>query len=154
MVCRDCTFNIVSTGIISPCVSRVLKYPQKALKHLITFFKSSWWGNCRNMQEIWFSQYLFEGRPKQVKRLLLEGLSYLTVSSKSHREISISSIFLYENIVKWYENCSKEKVTYFILAKSIIQFGNSIASLHKPTFRIRKSYIFLGRSPRYIVTIE
>jgi hypothetical protein len=48
-------------------------------------------------QEILYPPWLFEGRPRQGKKLLpgwLDWLSYLAGSSKSHREISISCIFL------------------------------------------------------------
>ena len=44
-----------------------------------------------NMQEIWFSRWLFEGRPRQGKRLPTNGLdwlSYLASISKIHHEIS------------------------------------------------------------------
>ena len=49
------------------------------------------------MEEIEFSQWLFEGRLKQGKNVLpggLDWLCYFAGSSKSHRENSISSIFL------------------------------------------------------------
>ena len=49
------------------------------------------------MEEIEFSQWLFEGRLKQGKNVLpggLDWLCYFAGSSKSHCENSISSIFL------------------------------------------------------------
>ena len=49
------------------------------------------------MEEIEFSQWLFEGRLRQCKDVLPDGLNwlcYFAVSSKSHRENSISFIFL------------------------------------------------------------
>jgi hypothetical protein len=48
------------------------------------------------MEEIEFSRWLFEGRPRQGKDVLLDGLNwpcYFAGSSKSHRENSISCIF-------------------------------------------------------------
>ena len=48
------------------------------------------------MEEIEFSRWLFEGRLRQGKNVLPDGLNwlcYLTGSSKSHRENSISFIF-------------------------------------------------------------
>ena len=49
------------------------------------------------MEEIEFSRWLFEGRPRQGKNMLPDGLNwlcYLAGSSKSHCENSISCIFL------------------------------------------------------------
>ena len=49
------------------------------------------------MEEIEFSRWLFEGRPRQGKNVLPDGLNwlcYLAGSSKSHLENSISCIFL------------------------------------------------------------
>ena len=49
------------------------------------------------MEEIEFSQWLFEGRLRQGKNVLPDGLNWLCYfagSSKSHRENSISLIFL------------------------------------------------------------
>ena len=58
---------------------------------------STWWGDSKNMEEIEFSRWLFEGRPRQGKNVLPDGLNWLCYfagSSKSHRENSISCIFL------------------------------------------------------------
>ena len=49
------------------------------------------------MEKIEFSRWLFEGRPRQGKNLLPDGLNWLCYfggSSKSHHENSISFIFL------------------------------------------------------------
>ena len=49
------------------------------------------------MEKIEFSRWLFEGRPRQGKNLLPDGLNWLCYfagNSKSHRENSISFIFL------------------------------------------------------------
>ena len=66
------------------------------------------------MEEIEFSRWLFEGRPRQGKNVLPDGLNwlcYLAGSSKSHRQNSISCIFLesfhqvdMENVVKCYKH--------------------------------------------------
>ena len=68
------------------------------------------------MEEIEFSRWLFEGRPRQGKNLLPDGLNWLCFfagSSKSHRENPISCIFLesphqvdMKNIVKRYKHFS------------------------------------------------
>ena len=81
---------------------------------MTTFFMSTWWGDSKNMEEIEFSRWFFEGRPRQGKKLLpdwLDWLSYLAGSSKSHRAISISYIFLQsphqvdmKNVVKWWKD--------------------------------------------------
>ena len=50
------------------------------------------------MEEIEFSQWLFEGRPRQGKNVLPDGLNWLCYfagSSKSHRENSISAVNRY-----------------------------------------------------------
>ena len=67
------------------------------------------------MEEIEFSQWLFEGRLRHSKNVLPDGLNwlcYLAGSSKSHRENSISFIFLespdqvdMKNVVKYYREC-------------------------------------------------
>ena len=78
-------------------VFRVLKYPKKCLEDLTTFFMSTWSGDSKNTEEIEFSRWLFEGRPRQCKNVLPDGLNwpcYFVGSSKSHRENSISFIFL------------------------------------------------------------
>ena len=66
------------------------------------------------MEEIEFSWWLFEGRLRQGKNVLPDGLNwlcYLAGSSKSHRENSISCIFLesphqvdMKNVVKCYKH--------------------------------------------------
>ena len=100
-------------------VSRVLKYPKKCLEDLTTFFMSTWWGDSKNMEEIEFSRWLFEGRLRQGKNVLPDGLNWLCYfagNSKSHRENSISFIFLesphqvdMKNVVK----CWKDFLSYF-----------------------------------------
>ena len=76
------------------------------------------------MEEIEFSRWLFEGRPRQGKNVLPDGLNwlcYLAGSSKSHRENSISCIFLesphqvdMKNVVK----CYKQFFCYFNTLKT------------------------------------
>ena len=71
------------------------------------------------MEEIEFSRWLFEGRLRQGKNVLPNGLNwqcYFAGSSKSHRENSISFIFLesphqvdMKNVVK----CWKDFLYYF-----------------------------------------
>ena len=66
------------------------------------------------MEEIEFSWWLFEGRPRQGKNVLPDGLNWLCYfagSSKSHRDNSISFIFLesphqvdMKNVVKYWKN--------------------------------------------------
>ena len=110
--------EIIHLRILTPTlwVSRVLKYPKKCLEDLTTFFMSTWWGDSKNMEEIEFSRWLFEGRLRQGKNVLPDGLNWLCYfagSSKSHRENSISFIFLesphqvdMKNIVKvWKDFC-------------------------------------------------
>ena len=58
---------------------------------------STWWGDSKNMEKIEFSRWLFEGRLRQGKNMLPDGLNWLCYfagSSKSHHENSISCIFL------------------------------------------------------------
>ena len=58
---------------------------------------STWWGDSKNIEEIEFSRWFFEGRPRQGKNVLPDGLNWLCYfagSSKSHHENSISCIFL------------------------------------------------------------
>ena len=74
------------------------------------------------MEEIEFSRWLFEGRPRQGKNVLPDGLNWLcnfAGGSEGHRENSISCIFLesphqvdIKNVVKCYNTfltfqCSK-----------------------------------------------
>ena len=100
-------------------VSRVLKYPKKCLEDLTTFFMSTWGGDSKNMEEIEFPQWLFEGRPRQGKNVLPDGLNWLCYfagSSKSHRENSISCIFLESpHQVLRYEKCCQMLQTLFWL---------------------------------------
>ena len=85
---------------------------------------STWWGDSENMEEIEFSRWLFEGRPRQGKNVLPDGLNWLCYfvgSSKSHRENWISCIFLesphqvdMKNVVK----CWKDFLWYFATLKT------------------------------------
>ena len=64
---------------------------------LTTFFISAWWGDSKNLEEMEFSWWLLEGRLRQCKNVLPDGLNWLCYfagSSKSHCEHSISFIFL------------------------------------------------------------
>ena len=81
---------------------------------MTTFFMPTWWWDSKNMEEIVFSRWLFEGRPRQGKNVLPEGLNWLRYfagSSKSHRENSISCRFLesphqvdMKNVVQCYKH--------------------------------------------------
>ena len=76
------------------------------------------------MEEIEFSLWLFEGRPRQGKNVLPDGLNWLCYfagNSKSHCENSISFIFLesphqvdMKNVVK----CQKHFFSYFNVLKT------------------------------------
>ena len=83
------------------------------------------------MQEIEFSRWLFEGRPRQGKNVLPDGLNWLCYfagSSKSHRENSISCIFLesphqvdMKNVVK----CHKHFFGYFNALKTHCDYSST-----------------------------
>ena len=72
------------------------------------------------MEEIEFSRWLFEGRLRQGKSVLPDGLNwlcYFASSSKSHRENSISFIFLkspHQVDMKIVVKSSKHFFRYFI----------------------------------------
>ena len=76
------------------------------------------------MEEIEFSQWLFEGRPRQGKNVLPDGLNwlcYLAGSSKSHRENSISFIFFespHQVDMKNVDKCYKDFFGYFNALKA------------------------------------
>ena len=101
---------------------------------------STWWANCKNMKEIWFWQWLFEDRPKHGKRLLPDGLdwlSHIAGSSKSHCEILTSCIFLQsphqvdmKNVVKW----SKVFLGYFGMYSKNTPWNNSQNSIENLDF--------------------
>ena len=71
------------------------------------------------MEEIEFSHWLFEGRPRQGKNVLPDGLNWLCYfagSSKSHGENSVSFIFLeypHQVDMKNIVNSSKNFFGYF-----------------------------------------
>ena len=71
------------------------------------------------MEEIEFSRWLFEGRPRQDKNVLPDGLNWLCYfagNSKSHRENSISFIFLespHQVDMKNVVECQKDFFAYF-----------------------------------------
>ena len=100
-------------------VSRVVKYNKKSFQYLTTFFMSAWGGDSKNMEEIEFSRWFFEGRLRQGKNRLPYGMSwlcYFSGSSKSHRENSTSIVLLesphqvdMKNVVK----CWKDFLLYF-----------------------------------------
>ena len=81
------------------------------------------------MEEIEFSRWPFEGRPRQGKNVLPDGLNWLCYfvgSSKSHRENSISYIFLesphqvdVKNVVK----CCKDFLLYFITQETYCEWA-------------------------------
>ena len=88
------------------------------------------------MEEIEFSRWLFEGRPRQGKNVLPDGLNWLCYfagNSKSHRENSISFIFLesphqvdMKNVVK----CYKHFFGYFNALKT---HGEYTANVNRQT---------------------
>ena len=88
------------------------------------FFMSTWWGDSKNMEEIEFSRWLFEGRPRQGKNVLPDGLNwlcYFASSSKSHCENSISCIFLespHQVDMKSIVKCWKDFLWYFSTLKT------------------------------------
>ena len=85
------------------CSLWVLKYPKKCLEDLTTFFMSTWWGDSKNMEEIEFSWWLFEGRLRQGKNVLPDGLNWLCYfagSSKSHREDSFFFSYFWNPLIK------------------------------------------------------
>ena len=83
------------------------------------------------MEEIKLSRWLFEGRLRQGKNVLPDGLHWLCYfagSSKSHRENSISFIVLespdqvdMKNVVK----CWKDFVSYFTTLETYCDFPPS-----------------------------
>ena len=50
---------------------------KRSFQHLTTFFMSTWSGDSKNMEEIEFSRWLFEGRLRQGKNVLPDGLNWL-----------------------------------------------------------------------------
>ena len=107
------------------------------------------------MEEIEFSRWLFEGRPRQGKNVLPDGLNwlcYLAGSSKSHRENSISCIFLesphqvdMENVVKCYKhffcyfNALKTKSSYIPIIGSNVHFFSNLIGAHSKMLKIFKN---------------
>ena len=90
--------------------------PKSVLEDLTTFFMSTWLGDSENMEEIEFSRWLFEGRPRKGKNKLPDGLNwlcYLAGSSKSHRENSISFIFLESPYLVDMKNVVKSSKHFF-----------------------------------------
>ena len=75
------------------------------------------------MEEIELPWWLFEGRPRQGKNVLPDGLNWLCYfagSSKSHRENSISCIFLESPLqvdMKSIIKCWKDFLWYFATLK-------------------------------------
>jgi hypothetical protein len=70
----------------------------------------------QNMEEIEFSRWLFEGRLRQGKNMLPDGLNWLCYfagSSKSHRENSISFIFLESSHQVGMKNLAKSSKHFF-----------------------------------------
>ena len=102
---------------------------------MTTFFMPTWWGDSKNMEEIEFSRWLFEGRLRQGKNVLPDGLNwlwYFAGNSKSHRENSISFIFLesphqlgMKNVVK----CYKDFFGYFNALKTHCETADFCCSL-------------------------
>ena len=91
------------------------------------------------MEEIEFSRWLFEGRPRQGKNVLPDGLNWLCYfagNSKSYRGNLISFIFLefpnqvdMKNVVK----CQKHYFGYFNALKTHGGMGSSIVDLTLPS---------------------
>ena len=93
------------------------------------------------MEEIEFSRWLFEGRPRQGKNVLPDGLNWLCYfagNSKSHRENSISFIFLksphqvdIKNVVK----SSKHFFGYFNTLETYSDVGSPLEDRKRIGFR-------------------
>ena len=79
---------------------------------------------AKNMEEIEFSWWLFEGGPRQGKNVLPDGLNwrrYSAGNSKSHRENSIFCIFLeshHQGDMKSIVKCWKDFLWYFATLKT------------------------------------
>ena len=86
------------------------------------------------MEEIEFSRWLFEGRLRQGKKLLPDGLNwlhYFAGNSKSHRENSISFIFLespHQVDMKEVVKSSKHFFGYF----NTLETHGEVCLPHKP----------------------
>ena len=64
-------------------VYRVEVYHKKSFQCLTTRFTSNWWEDCNNMQEIILPQWLFECRPRQDKKVLANGLDWMSYRAGS-----------------------------------------------------------------------
>ena len=91
------------------------------MEDLTAFFISTWWMDSKNMEEIKFSWWLFEGRLRQCKNALPDGLNWLCYfagSSKSHHKNSISCIFLESPHQVYMKNAVKSSKNYFVFQYS------------------------------------
>ena len=88
-------------------VFRVAKYHKKSFQQLTILFMSAWWGDSKNMQEIEFSRWLFEDRPRQSKNVLqldkYETAPNFIFKPKTWHEIVcwFSWIYLFLPVLAW-----------------------------------------------------
>ena len=101
------------------------------------------------MEEIEFSRWLFEGRPRQGKNMLPDGLNWLCYfagGSEGHHENSISCIFLefprqvdMKNVVKCYKqffcyfnalktHCDQSSFCYLVVYINVLNIQNTFAT--------------------------
>ena len=106
------------------------------------------------MEEIEFSRWLFEGRPRQGKNMLQNGLNWLCYfagNSKSHRENSISFIFLespHQVDMKNVAKCYKHFFGYFNAVKTHgVLIKSLLATTVGQTFEKTNFFIIILTNP-------
>ena len=127
-----------------------MKYPIKCLEGLTTFFMSTWWGDSKNMEEIEFSRWLFEGRLRQGKKLWI-GCAVLQVAQKAIVRIQFFHIFGIPSsrhekhcqilqTLSWVFQYSRNSQWLYIITMSFLgaNLFSLFTSLHK---RFRSTYI-------------
>ena len=78
-------------------VSRVTEFQKQSFQHLAMFFSSTWWGDCKNMQEIEIPWWLFELPARLHSLFSPSGNTFMPCvgqPSTSHFDSSISCILL------------------------------------------------------------
>ena len=97
-------------------------HTQKSVwEDLTTFFMSTWWGDSKNVEEIEFSRWLFEGRLRQDKNVLpdvLNWLCYFADRSKSLWEFNFFHIFGISSSSRHEKRCQIFQTLFWVLQYS------------------------------------
>ena len=105
----------------------------------------TWWGDSKNREEIEFSRWLFEGRPRQGRNVLPDGLNWLCYfegSSKPSWEFNFLYIFVIPSSSRLEKRCQILQTLFWVFqySRNSQRHGKPILNMQKKS---RKIFLYL-----------